>query len=172
MAMSIAKFPAIRTLEDFDFSRATIDRSKRGARTRHESVGRERRCGSSSGPPGVGRRTLRSHLAGKRYSAGIRLSLRPRLNLIAVLAKAQADGRLEERLSYYTGPKLLIIDELGYLPLEKNAANLFFQLISRRYEKSATLITTNRSVNEWGEIFGDVVVAAASLTGSCIIAKC
>ncbi len=73
------------------------------------------------------------------------------------------EGRLEKRLSYYAGPKLLIIDKLGYLPLEKNAATLFSQLVSRRYERAATMITTNRSVNEWGEIFGDSVVAAAIL---------
>jgi DNA replication protein DnaC len=85
------------------------------------------------------------------------------LNLIAVLAKAQSEGRLEERPNYYAGPKLLIVDELGYLPLEKCAANLFSQLVSRRYERAATLITTNRSVGEWGEIIGDVVVAAAIL---------
>jgi DNA replication protein DnaC len=77
--------------------------------------------------------------------------------------KAQADGRSEERLTWCSGPKLPIIDELGYLPFEKNAANLFFQLVSRRCERAATLATTSRSVGEWGETFGDVVVAVAIL---------
>ncbi len=83
--------------------------------------------------------------------------------LVAALAKAHADGRLEERLVFYAKPKLLIIDELGYLPFEPNAAHLFFQLVSRRYERGSLLITSNRSVGEWGEVFGDPVVATAIL---------
>jgi DNA replication protein DnaC len=79
------------------------------------------------------------------------------------LVKAHADGRLEERLGFFAKPKLLIIDELGYLPFEPNAAHLFFQLVSRRYERGSMLITSNRSVSEWGTVFGDAVVATAIL---------
>src|SRR3954471_109841 len=83
--------------------------------------------------------------------------------LVAALAKAHAEGRLEDRLSFFAKPKLLIIDELGYLPFEPDAAHLFFQLVSRRYERGAMLITSNRSVGEWGSVFGDPVVATAIL---------
>jgi DNA replication protein DnaC len=83
--------------------------------------------------------------------------------LVAALAKAHAEGRLEERLSFFAKPKLLIVDELGYLPFETNAAHLFFQLISRRYARGSVLITSNRSVGEWGTVFGDPVVATAIL---------
>jgi len=83
--------------------------------------------------------------------------------LVAALAKAHAAGRLEERLAFYAKPKLLIIDELGYLPFETNAARLFFQLVSRRYERGSLLITSNRSVGEWGAAFGDPVVATTIL---------
>ena len=83
--------------------------------------------------------------------------------LVAALAKAHAEGRLEERLAFYAKPKLLIIDELGYLPFGPNAAHLFFQLVSRRYERGSLLITSNRSVGEWGTVFGDPVVATAIL---------
>jgi hypothetical protein len=83
--------------------------------------------------------------------------------LVAALAKAHAEGRLEDRLSFLAKPKLLIIDELGYLPFEPDAAHLFFQLVSRRYEQGAMLITSNRSVVEWGSVFGDPVVATAIL---------
>jgi len=76
-------------------------------------------------------------------------------SLVAALAKAHAEGRLEERLGFFAKPKLLIIDELGYLPFETNAAHLFFQLISRRYERGSVLITSNRSVGEWGSVFGE-----------------
>src|SRR5262249_11631627 len=79
--------------------------------------------------------------------------------LVASLVKAHADGRLEDRLTFYAKPKLLIVDELGYLPFETNAAHLFFQLVSRRYKRGSMLITSNRSVGEWGTVFGDPVVA-------------
>ena len=72
----------------------------------------------------------------------------PAIGLITALAKAHAEGKLEEKLTYYAQPKLLIIDELGYLPLDPNAAHLFFQLVSRRYERGSLLLTSNRSVGE------------------------
>ena len=83
--------------------------------------------------------------------------------LLTQLAKAHQDGKLEEKISLYSKPKLLIIDELGYLPFDPKASHLFFQLVSRRYEKGSILITSNRSIGEWGEIFGDAVVATAIL---------
>jgi DNA replication protein DnaC len=82
---------------------------------------------------------------------------------VAQLAKGHAEGRLEERFAHFAKPKLLIIDELGYLPFEPNAAHLFFQLVSRRYEKGAILLTSNRSVGDGGAVFGDPVVATAIL---------
>jgi hypothetical protein len=76
---------------------------------------------------------------------------------------AYTDGRLDERLVHYAKPRLLIVDELGYLPFETNAAHLFFQLVSRRYERGAMLVTSNRAMGEWGSVFGDPVVATAIL---------
>ena len=83
--------------------------------------------------------------------------------LIAALAKAESEGALGERLTFYSKPKLLIIDELGYLPFERRSAHLFFQLVARRYERGSTLITTNQLVTQWGTVFGDEVLAAAIL---------
>ena len=80
---------------------------------------------------------------------------------MAGLTKAHADGRLEEKLVQLSKPKLLIIDELGYLLPEPAAAHLFFQLVSRRYERANVLITSNRPVGEWGQVFGDAVAATA-----------
>ena len=83
--------------------------------------------------------------------------------LVAGLAKAHAEKRLDEKLLALSKAKLLIVDELGYLPLEPDAAHLFFQLVSRRYEVGAMLITSNRSVAEWGAVFADPIVATAIL---------
>ena len=83
--------------------------------------------------------------------------------LIAALSKAHAEGRLAEQLAFYAKPKLLIIDELGYLPLERASAHVFFQLVTRRYERGSILLTSNQPVIEWGSVFGDEMIAAAVL---------
>ena len=84
-------------------------------------------------------------------------------SLLAQLARAQAEGKLADQITFYSKPKLLVVDELGYLPLEKHTANLFFQLVSRRYERGSMLITTNQMVTHWGTVFGDEMIAAAVL---------
>lgn len=83
--------------------------------------------------------------------------------LIAQLVKAHTQGVLDEKLLHFSKPKLLIIDELGYLPIEPDAAHVLFQLVSRRYERGSILLTSNRAVSEWGDVFGDPVVATAIL---------
>ena len=83
--------------------------------------------------------------------------------LIAGLARAEAEGQLDAKLAFFAKPKLLVIDELGYLPFEKRSAHLFFQLVARRYERGSLLITTNQVVTQWGAVFSDDVLAAAIL---------
>ena len=83
--------------------------------------------------------------------------------LMIQLKKAENENRLDQRLRSFTRHKLLIIDEIGYINMDKEAANLFFQLISRRYEQKSTIITTNKSLSKWNEIFGDPVIANAIL---------
>ena len=163
MGLSIAKFSCLRTLEGFDFeAQPSVD----ARQIRDLAACRWVANGDSLlflGPPGVGKTHLAIALGRAAIEQGYSVLFTPAMVMAASLAKAHSEGRLEERLAHYTKPKLLIIDELGYLPLEHNAAHLFFQLVSRRYERGSIMLTSNRSVGEWGEVFGDAVVATAIL---------
>src|SRR5208337_2390438 len=87
----------------------------------------------------------------------------PAVGLVAQLLRAEVEGRLEERLAHFTKPALLVVDEVGYLPFERQAANLLFQLVNRRYERGSIILTSNQPVGNWGEVFGDNVLATAIL---------
>ena len=84
-------------------------------------------------------------------------------DLITALARAEREGRLQERIRFFCRPSLLIVDEIGYLPVVAGGGNLFFQLVNARYEKGAMILTSNRGFAEWGDVFGDPVVATALL---------
>ena len=115
------------------------------------------------GAPGVGKTHLAIALGRAVVEAGHSVLFTSATALLAALAKAETDGQLADRLMFYSKPKLLIIDELGYLPFERRSAHLFFQLVARRYERGSLLITTNQVVTQWGTVFGDEVLAAAIL---------
>jgi DNA replication protein DnaC len=159
MATGIAKFPFVRMLEGFDFSaQPSLDPGQ----IRDLAACRWIANGDALlvlGPPGVGK----THLAVGLGREAIRLGYTVLFVQATALARAHAEGRLEGRLGFYAKPKPLVVGELGYLPFETNAAHLFFQLGSRRCERGSLMITSNRSVGEWGEVFGDPVVATAIL---------
>ncbi len=115
------------------------------------------------GPPGTGRTHLAVALALKAVHRGIRAYFTAATSLLTALTKAYAENRLEDKLTFYVIPRLLVIDEIGYVPIDRHAAHLFFQLISRRYERGAMILTSNRGFGQWGEIFGDPIIATAIL---------
>ena len=163
MGLQIAHFPCVRTIEGFDFS---FQPSADERLIRELSTGNFIAHGENVlmfGPPGVGKSHLAIGLGRKVVEQGHTVRFTTATALLANLGKAESEGSLAEKLTEYTKPRLLIIDELGYLPFERRAAHLFFQLVNRRYEKGSLLVTTNQRVSEWGIVFGDEVLATAIL---------
>ena len=163
MRIAMARFPYQKTLESFDFKfQPSLDPKQ----IRELATGRYIQSGDNLlllGPPGVGKSHLAIALGIKACEQGVRTSFVTATALITTLGKALAEGKLDERLKLLTQPQLLICDEIGYLPIDRQGANLFFQLVSRRYERGSIIITSNQSLGAWGEVFGDTVIASAIL---------
>jgi len=163
MRITMARFPFHKSLETFDFK---FQPSMDPKLIRELATGRFIEGGDNVlflGPPGVGKTHLAVALGMKACEQGVRTLFVTATALITTLGKALAEGRLDERLKLLAQPQLLIIDEIGYLPIDRQGANLFFQLVSRRYERGSIILTSNQSLGAWGEVFGDPVIASAIL---------
>src|SRR6056297_452247 len=163
VALKTAKLMPIKTLEGFDFSfQPSLDRERIAALAQLDFI-RRAEIIHFLGPPGTGKSHLATALGVAAVKAGRSVYRATLADLITALSQAEREGRLAEKIRFYTRASLLIVDEIGYLPITTGGANLFFQLVNARYEKGAMILTSNRGFAEWGEIFGDPVVATALL---------
>ena len=159
----MARFPFIKTLEQFDFSfQPSIDQRQIKELTTLRFIENGENI-IFLGPPGVGKTHLAIALGLKAVAQGYGVYFITVHELIDALARDYSENRVAERMKLLCRPKLLIIDEMGYLPLDRMGASFFFQLVSRRYEKGSIIITSNRSYGDWGSIFSDSIIASAIL---------
>ena len=157
-----ANFPFIKTMDDFDFSfQPTLNRDMIRGFTDLRFIEQKENI-LFIGSPGVGKTNLSVAIgveAARHRNSTYFIHCN---DMILQLKRARLENRLEQRLKFFAKYKRMIIDEVDFLPLDDEASKLFFQLISRRYENHSTIITTNKSLSQWGEIFGDSVLANTS----------
>ena len=163
MALIMARLSAIKTLAGFDFSfQPSLDKNRIMALAELQFIDRAEVV-HLIGPPGTGKSHLSLALGVEAVKTGRSVYFGSLADIVAALAKAEREGALRERIRFFCRFALLIVDEIGYLPVIPGGGNLFFQLVNARYEKGAMILTSNRGFAEWGEIFGDPVVATALL---------
>lgn len=159
--IKVAHFPYIKTINEFDFDyQPSINKEQIKDIATLRFI-EENKNILFLGSPGVGKTHLATAIgieAAKKRNSVYFISCN---DLINNLSTAYKENRLESKIKFYSKYKLLIIDEIGYLPINKNEANMFFQLIAKRYEKKPTIITTNQPFSKWGEVFGDATIASA-----------
>jgi DNA replication protein DnaC len=158
-----ARFPARKSLEEFDYEHARGLKRDVIAHLGTLDFVTARENVVFLGPPGTGKTHLATGLAIRACQAGHRVQFATAAEWVARLADAHHAGRLQTELVRLGRYPLLVIDEVGYIPFEPEAANLFFQLVSARYERASLIVTSNKPFGRWGEVFGDDVVAAAMI---------
>lgn len=158
-----ARFPARKSLEEFDFDHARGLRREVIAHLGTLDFVTARDNVVFLGPPGTGKTHLATGVAIRACQAGHRVAFATAADWVARLADAHHAGKLQAELVRLGRYPLLVVDEVGYIPFEPEAANLFFQLVSSRYERASLIVTSNKPFGRWGEVFGDDVVAAAMI---------
>ena len=158
-----ARFPARKSLEEFDFDHARGLNRDTIAHLGTLDFVAARENVVFLGPPGTGKTHLAIGLGIRACQAGHRVLFATAAQWVARLADAHTAGRLQAELVRLGRYPLIVVDEVGYIPFEAEAANLFFQLVSARYERASLIVTSNKPFGRWGEVFGDDVVAAAMI---------
>jgi DNA replication protein DnaC len=162
-ALQMARLSSVKTLAGFDFSfQPSLDRNRILTLAQLDFISRHEVV-HFLGQPGTGKSHLALALGVEAVKAGHSVYFATLADIIASLAKAERESTLRERIRFLCRPQLLIVDEIGYLPVIPGGGNLFFQLVNARYEKGAMILTSNRGFAEWGEVFSDPVVATALL---------
>jgi DNA replication protein DnaC len=160
-ALRMSRLTTVKTLAGFDFAfQPSLDRHRILALAELKFIDRAEVV-HLLGPPGTSH--LATALAVEAVKAGKSVAFATLADIVTALAKAEREGTLRERLRFLARASLLVVDEIGYLPVVPGGGNLFFQLVNARYEKGAMILTSNRGFAEWGEVFGDPVVATALL---------
>jgi DNA replication protein DnaC len=163
MALQTARLTTIKTLAGYDFSfQPPLDRGRVLALAQLEFIER-RQCVHFLGPPGTGKSHLAIALGVEAVKAGKSVYFATLAELVDSMRKAEREGKLRDRVRFLSRYSLLIVDEIGYLPVGSGGGNLFFQLVNACYERCALIMTGNRGFGEWADIFGDAVVATALL---------
>jgi DNA replication protein DnaC len=158
-----ARFPARKSLEEFDYDHQRSLKREVIAHLGTLDFVAARENVVFLGPPGTGKTHLAIGLSIRACQAGHRVAFATAAQWVNLLADAHAAGRLQPALVRLGRYPLIVVDEVGYIPFEAEAANLFFQLVSARYERASLIVTSNKPFGRWGEVFGDDVVAAAMI---------
>ncbi|CAM5266408.1 MULTISPECIES: IS21-like element helper ATPase IstB [Streptomyces] len=161
--LRLSKLPHHKTLEDYDFSFQPDLDPRKVKDLATLSFVEDKANVALLGPPGVGKTHIAVALAVAACRAGYSIYFTSLDDMVRHLKAAEDQGRLISKLTSYLRPAVLVVDEVGYQPLERAEANLVFQVISKRYEKGSIILTSNKSFGEWGQVFGDEVLATAIL---------
>ena len=158
-----AKFPIPKSLDDFDYAfQPSMDRKKLQELFSLRFIDNRENI-LFLGPPGVGKTHLATGLGVRACESGYKVLFTTLNDMVSTLMASMADNSFPAKLRQFVQPSLLIIDEVGYLPVSKEGANFLFQVVAKRYETGSIILTSNKSFADWGEVLGDGVIASAVL---------